>query len=70
MTDGRGQVDKKPSGAGPGHDEGGADVSRRPSKRQQEKAPEGRVPHVPAAEDGAEHDAHDVAQESRFKEGL
>ncbi|KAI0761568.1 hypothetical protein BD413DRAFT_589059 [Trametes elegans] len=39
-------VDKKPTG-----NQDGAAVSRRPSKRQQEKAPEGRPPHV-AAEDG------------------
>ena len=45
------QVDKKD----------GAGVARRPSKRQQEKAPEGRPPHVPNDEEGGE---------SRFKEEL
>ena len=46
-------------------------VSRQPSLRQQEKAPEGRPPHVSAAEDGAEPDATNAAApESRFTEGL
>ena len=72
-----GQVDKKPYGVGAGNGSGdanpesGADLSRRPSKRQQEKAPEGRPPHVSAAEDGAEPDATNAAApESRFTEGL
>ncbi|KAI0258102.1 hypothetical protein BC834DRAFT_913588 [Gloeopeniophorella convolvens] len=37
--------------------EGGADVSRRPSQRQQEKAPEGRAPHGVTGTDGGADDA-------------
>ncbi|KAI0750313.1 hypothetical protein C8Q80DRAFT_1101361 [Daedaleopsis nitida] len=57
-------VDKK---AGTGGD--GANVSRRPSKRQQEKAPEGRPPHVPVG-DGGEHEGEAAQHESRFTEVL
>ncbi|KAH9937880.1 uncharacterized protein BXZ73DRAFT_100096 [Epithele typhae] len=53
-------VDKKPWAGG----EEGANISRGPSKRQQEKAPEGRPPHVPH-----DDDATPVA-ESRFMEQL
>lgn len=47
----------------------GADVSRRPSKRQQEKAPEGQAPHV--ADDVGEPSnggAGPAPAESRFVE--
>ncbi|KAF7302372.1 PH domain-containing protein [Mycena chlorophos] len=47
----------------------GATVSRRPSKRQQEKAPEGREPHVVPAGDEAE-EATMPGGESRFKENV
>ncbi|CAK5277038.1 unnamed protein product [Mycena citricolor] len=40
------QVDKKGHSRNPSAADGGANVSRRPSKRQQEKAPEGRPPHA------------------------
>lgn len=41
------QLEKKRSPPqGGGRDNEGASVSRRPSRRQQEKAPEGRPPHV------------------------
>ncbi|KAJ7872788.1 hypothetical protein B0H14DRAFT_2721237 [Mycena olivaceomarginata] len=43
----------------------GANLSRRPSKRQQEKAPEGRPPHDVAAEDKTMPEA-----ESRFTENV
>ena len=74
-----GQVDKKPYGVGAGNGsgdanpEGGADLSRRPSKRQQEKAPEGRPPHVPPVtdDDGAEQDGENApGAQSRFTEGF
>ncbi|KAJ7772839.1 hypothetical protein DFH07DRAFT_801688 [Mycena maculata] len=50
----------------------GANVSRRPSKRQQEKAPEGRAPHAAAAGDDAEGEAEKVMPggESRFMENV
>ncbi|KAF8062554.1 hypothetical protein FPV67DRAFT_1783357 [Lyophyllum atratum] len=48
----------------------GADVSRRPSKRQQEKAPEGRAPHA-AQDDAAPLEGNGPEPvESKFKEGL
>ena len=54
------QVDKKE----------GASVSRRPSKRQQEKAPEGRPPHGVEDAEGAEGAEGPREGESRFKEEL
>jgi hypothetical protein len=38
----------------------GANISRRPSKRQQEKAPEGRAPHVPSDDVPAHGDQHEA----------
>ncbi|KAI0706601.1 hypothetical protein C8Q76DRAFT_771115 [Earliella scabrosa] len=60
-------VDKKPVGGGNG--DGGANISRRPSKRQQEKAPEGRAPHVPGGFE-TEQEPASGPTESRFTEGL
>lgn len=61
---------------GNGHLNDDVTVSRRPSKRQQEKAPEGRLPHVsddpdatPTA-DVSEQDAGPAPAESRFSENL
>ncbi|KAJ7202423.1 hypothetical protein GGX14DRAFT_523988 [Mycena pura] len=53
----------------------GANVSRRPSKRQQEKAPEGRTPHAAGNDvDGQELPAEEAntmpGGESRFKENV
>ncbi|KAH9926523.1 hypothetical protein B0H21DRAFT_894979 [Amylocystis lapponica] len=60
----------------------GPNVARRPSKRQQEKAPEGRAPHVATDDDATagpvEHEeaeaeaaeAGPAPTDSRFKEGL
>ncbi|KAI0723694.1 hypothetical protein C8Q72DRAFT_55186 [Fomitopsis betulina] len=66
-------VDKKPHT----DDVGGANVSRRPSKRQQEKAPEGRVPRVTAGDEDDEvavdevpSGAGAVPAESRFTEAI
>ena len=50
-----------PGGLPDGEGAGADGVARRPSKRQQEKAPEGRPPHVPDDDEGGE---------SRFKEEL
>ncbi|KAJ7235597.1 hypothetical protein B0H12DRAFT_135864 [Mycena haematopus] len=47
----------------------GANLSRRPSKRQQEKAPEGRVPHT-APEDAEADDKIMPGGESRFTENV
>ncbi|KAI3605412.1 cytoplasm protein [Moniliophthora roreri] len=67
-------IDKKPHPDEPIQD-GEASVSRRPSKRQMEKAPEGRPPHVPV--DGADLEpeggaagATGAGKESRFTEEL
>lgn len=54
---------------------GGANVSRRPSKRQQEKAPEGRPPRVANEDDGVAMNevpsgAGPVNAESRFTEAI
>ena len=58
------QVDKKPAVEGAG-------VSRRPSKRQQEKAPEGRPPRESNEEEVAREVEGEPAQgESRFREEL
>ena len=78
-----GQVDKKPYGVGAGNGSGdanpesGADLSRRPSKRQQEKAPEGRAPRVTSDDEGGEVNMDEVpsgadpaSAESRFTEGI
>ncbi|KAH9925504.1 uncharacterized protein B0H18DRAFT_1008778 [Fomitopsis serialis] len=70
-------VDKKPHVDGHAAS-GGANVSRRPSKRQQEKAPEGKPPRVTDDDEAAEgantNDAPSGAGpapvESRFTEGL
>ncbi|PCH42709.1 hypothetical protein WOLCODRAFT_138045 [Wolfiporia cocos MD-104 SS10] len=67
-------IDKKPRADGTGNDGG---ITRRPSKRQQEKAPEGRPPHVAAhADDEATHDEREdeptaeAPADSRFTEAL
>ncbi|KAH9838758.1 uncharacterized protein C8Q71DRAFT_545553 [Rhodofomes roseus] len=60
------------------HASGGANVSRRPSKRQQEKAPEGKPPHVASGDEAPEAAAANevpsgagpAPTESRFTEGL
>lgn len=70
-------VDKKPHVDGHATS-GGANVSRRPSKRQQEKAPEGKPPRVTEEDEAAEgantnevpSGAGPAPAESRFTEGL
>jgi len=70
-------VDKKPRTDGTAND-GGANVSRRPSKRQQEKAPEGQPPHVASDDEaGLAHQNEEngggsgpAPAESRFTEVL
>jgi hypothetical protein len=53
------QNDKKPRGT-PSPDDAGANVSRRPSQRQQEKSPENGAPHPgPDASTSAHADAED-----------
>ena len=65
-----------PGGLPDGEGAGADGVSRRPSKRQQEKAPEGREPRMPGGvdEDGAgpaEVEAEpQVRSSSRFREDL
>jgi hypothetical protein len=60
------QIEKKGHARQPSNATGdGANLSRRPSKRQQEKAPEGRPPHDVAAEDKTMPEA-----ESRFTENV
>ena len=60
------QVDKKPGyGNGYDHHEGAADglaanIVRKPSLRQQEKAPEGRAPHAQPDGEHAALDGHDT----------
>ncbi|RDB30211.1 Cytoskeletal signaling protein slm1 [Hypsizygus marmoreus] len=59
-------IDKKagpvqPNGV-PGPDETNVDVSRRPSQRQQDKAPEGRAPRVDANAEGADTSGHDAEE--------
>ncbi|OCH94846.1 hypothetical protein OBBRIDRAFT_788848 [Obba rivulosa] len=68
-------ADKKPALNGTPQD--GAHLGRKPSKRQQEKAPEGRPPHADPDEDGAGHAEQEMdgapataPSESRFQEGL
>ena len=70
------QVDKKPH-VDSGPNDAGANVSRRPSKRQQEKAPEGRAPRVTSDDEGGEVNMDEVpsgadpaSAESRFTEGI
>lgn len=64
------QVEKKHDLNGTANANGqGANVSRRHSKRQQEKAPEGQEPHVPA-DDGGAGEAGPAPVESRFQEAL
>lgn len=57
-----------------GHDLGGADIARRPSKRQQEKAPEGQEPHVPPSgaplHEDNEPKGTTTTGESKFTENL
>jgi hypothetical protein len=60
------QIEKKGHARQPSNATGdGANLSRRPSKRQQEKAPEGRPPHDVAAEDKTVPEG-----ESRFTENV
>ncbi|KAK6969348.1 PH domain-containing protein [Favolaschia claudopus] len=59
-------IEKKGHGRQPSQGDG-ANLSRRPSKRQQEKAPEGKPPHA-AGEDGAAAPA--AKDESRFVENV
>ena len=70
------QIDKKPH-QDEVPNESGASVSRRPSKRQQEKAPEGRPPHMPTEDEGREATMNEAPSEggpapaeSRFTEGV
>ncbi|KAF7335663.1 PH domain-containing protein [Mycena venus] len=61
-------IDKKGHARQPSNATGGGDLSRRPSKRQQEKAPEGRPPHDAAA--GEADDKTMPGGESRFTENV
>ncbi|KAJ7706742.1 hypothetical protein B0H17DRAFT_1034375 [Mycena rosella] len=67
-------IDKKGGHARqPSHDTNGATVSRRPSKRQQEKAPEGRPPHAAGEDADADVAVEDKTMpggESRFTENI
>lgn len=65
------QIDKKGgnNGAADPTTSGGAGVTRKPSKRQQEKAPEGQAPHVPPTDQDASA-AGPAPAESKFTEGL
>lgn len=70
------QIDKKPH-QDEVPNEIGVSVSRRPSKRQQEKAPEGRPPHMPTEHEGGEATMNETPSgvgpapaESRFTEGV
>ncbi|KAJ6622223.1 hypothetical protein B0H10DRAFT_2162837 [Mycena sp. CBHHK59/15] len=62
------RLEKKGNGRQPLND-GGANVSRRPSKRQQEKAPEGRPPHADG-DDTEEKTLPGGVPESRFTENV
>jgi len=65
------QVDKKPLPDDDG--EQGGNVSRRPSKRQMEKAPEGKEPHTNGEGEGEHAHAEEHVNgrsESRFQEDL
>jgi hypothetical protein len=53
---------------GPNGNLNGADVQRRPSKRQQEKAPEGRSPHMNHDED-EHHDEHRATEGEKSGDG-
>ena len=48
--------------------DGANGISRRPSKRQQEKAPEGQAPHTVADQNLANAEAGPAPVESRFTE--
>ncbi|KAJ7644189.1 hypothetical protein FB45DRAFT_784043 [Roridomyces roridus] len=64
-------IEKKGHGRQPSE---GASLSRRPSKRQQEKAPEGKPPHVPDDEDATaaapEGEEDKAGGQSRFMENV
>ncbi|KAF7311306.1 PH domain-containing protein [Mycena kentingensis (nom. inval.)] len=70
-------IDKKPNGGGhhrsasAASNREGANLSRRPSKRQQEKAPEGKPPHEVGGDADGDGDEHTMpGGESRFTENV